>query len=129
MPRAGNTALGADLGWSVGGAEFGRYAYEKHADDDDFGQAGTLVHKVMSDRDRDHLVANIVGHASDHVSEPVRLRVVAYWTNVDPDLGGRIATGLGLDAKPNGAAAARANRAGRSAAKRRDSRSEGDVVA
>ena len=69
----------------------------------------------MSDTDREHLVTNIVGHASDHVSEPVQRRVIAYWTNVDPDLGGRVATGLGLGGKPNGDAAAivsaRANRA------------------
>ena len=69
----------------------------------------------MSDADREHLVTNIVGHASDHVSEPVQQRVVAYWTNVDPDLGGRVATGLGLAGIPNGDAAAivsaRANRA------------------
>jgi catalase len=69
----------------------------------------------MSDTDREHLVTNIMSHASDHVSEPVQQRVVAYWTNVDPDLGRRIATGLGLGGKPNGDAAAivsaRANRA------------------
>ena len=56
---------GADLGWSVDGGELGRYAYEKHADDDDFGQAGTLYRDVMNDTDREHLVTNIVGHASD----------------------------------------------------------------
>jgi catalase len=69
----------------------------------------------MSDTDREHLVTNIVGHASDRVSEPVQQRVIAYWTNVDPDLGGRVATGLGLAGKPNRDAAAivsaRANRA------------------
>ncbi|HEY5012551.1 MAG TPA: catalase [Acidimicrobiia bacterium] len=110
-----DTALGVDLGWSVGGAELGRYAYEKHAEDDDFAQAGTLVRKVMSDTDREHMVTNIVGHASDHVSEPVQQRVIAYWKNVDPALGGRVAAGLGLGGKPNGDAAAivsaRANRA------------------
>jgi catalase len=111
-----DTALGKDLGWSVGTAELGRYAYEKHVDDDDFGQAGTLVRNVMSDTDREHLADNIVGHASDDVSEPVQRRVIAYWTNVDPDLGGRIATGLGRGDQPNNNAAAaivaaRANRA------------------
>ncbi len=69
----------------------------------------------MSDTDREHLVTNIVGHASDHVSEPVQQRVIAYWTNVDPDLGSRVARGLGLAGKPNRDAgalvAARANRA------------------
>ena len=31
-----------DLGWDVEAAELGRTAYAKHAEDDDFGQPGTL---------------------------------------------------------------------------------------
>jgi catalase len=42
-------------------------------------------------------VTNIVGHASDHVTDEVQLRVIAYWSAVDADLGGRIAEGLGQD--------------------------------
>lgn len=33
--------------------------------------------EVMSDTDREHLVANIVGHASDDVASETQLRVVA----------------------------------------------------
>jgi hypothetical protein len=44
-----------------------------------------------------HLVANIVGHASIEVIDEVQLRVVAYWTEVDADLGARVAEGLGQD--------------------------------
>jgi catalase len=80
----------------VEAAEIGRYAYELHAEDDDFGQAGTLVRDVMTDTDREHLVGNIVAHASDNVSADVQRRVVEYWTNVDGDLGGRVADGLGV---------------------------------
>ena len=59
----------------------------------------------MSDTDREHLVANIVGHASDHVTDEVQQRVVAYWSAVDADLGERVAAGLGVDpSKLNGAA-------------------------
>jgi catalase len=79
----------------VEAGELGRYAYEKHAEDDDFGQPGTLYREVMSDTDREHLVTNIVGHASDEVSDEMQLRVIAYWTNVDPELGARVAAGLG----------------------------------
>ncbi len=86
----------ADIGWSVQGAEIGRYANAHHAQDDDFGQAGSLVRDVMSDVDRDHLVANIVGHASDEVTPPIQERVVAYWTAVDAALGARVAAGLGV---------------------------------
>jgi catalase len=93
-PQA-DTQRGGDLGWSVEAGELGRYAYEKHAEDDDFGQPGTLYREVMSDTDREHLVTNIVGHASDDVGEQMQLRVIAYWTNVDAQLGARVAAGLG----------------------------------
>jgi catalase len=93
-PQA-DTQRAADLGWSVEAGELGRYAYEKHAEDDDFVQPGTLYREVMSDTDREHLAANIVGHASDDVGEQMQLRVIAYWTNVDPQLGARVAAALG----------------------------------
>jgi catalase len=111
---------GRDLTWWVKDGELGRYANEKHADDDDFGQPRTLINEVMSDTDRDHLVANIVGHASEEVSEEIQYRVIAYWSNIEPQIGARIAAGLGKDngASTNGAQAAaselvasRANRA------------------
>ena len=86
---------GADLGWAVAAAELGRYAYEKHADDDDFGQAGSLYRDVMGDTDREHLATNIIAHASDRVTDEVQLRVIAYWSSVDPQLGARVAVGLG----------------------------------
>jgi catalase len=81
--------------WSVDAAEIGRYAYEKHADDDDFVQPRALYRDVMDDTDREHLIGNIVAHASDNVSDDVQRRVIGYWTNVDPDLGARVAAGLG----------------------------------
>jgi catalase len=81
--------------WWVEAAEIGRYAYELHAEDDDFGQPGTLVRDVMTPTDREHLASNIVAHASSGVSPEVQARVIAYWTNVDADLGSRVASGLG----------------------------------
>ncbi|MDX6467206.1 MAG: catalase, partial [Gaiellaceae bacterium] len=82
--------------WWVDGGQIGRYAYELHAEDDDFGQAGTLVRDVMDDTDRAHLASNIIEHASAGVSADVQRRVVEYWTNVDGDLGARVADGLGV---------------------------------
>jgi catalase len=100
---------GADLGWSVEAGELGRYAYKKHAEDDDFGQARTLYRQIMSDTDREHLVANIVAHASNRVSAETQLRVVAYWTNVDAQLGAQVAAGLGHgDGSSDGRASAHA---------------------
>jgi catalase len=80
--------------WWVEAGELGRYAYERHADDDDFVQPRALYRDVMSDTDRAHLVTNIVAHASDGVSDDVRRRVIAYWTDVDPELGARVDSGL-----------------------------------
>ena len=94
-------ARGADLGWPVEAGELGRYATVKHAEDDDFGQAGTLYRQVLTETDRDHLVGNIVGHASDHVTDDMQLRVIAYWASADKGLGARVAAGLG---KGNGTA-------------------------
>jgi catalase len=110
-PQA-DPARGADLSWGVPAGELGRYPNEKHADDDDFVQPRALYRDVMSEVDRDHLVANIVGHASDRVSTEIQHRVVAYWTNVDPELGARVADGLGLGgAGSNGSGGAAADAA------------------
>ena len=93
-PKADPT-VAADLGWAVAESDLGRYEQELHREDDDFSQAGTLFREVMTDSGRDHLVANIVEHAGDNVSDPVQERLVAYWANVDPNLGARVAAGLG----------------------------------
>jgi catalase len=112
--------VGVELTWEVPGGELGRYAYDKHRDDDDFGQAGTLVRTIMSQTDRDHLASNVVGHASQGVSQAMQRRVIAYWTKVDPQLGAQVAAGLGHGngASPDGEqetaaelVASRANRA------------------
>jgi catalase len=92
--------------WWVEAGEIGRYATEKHRDDDDFVQPRALYRDVMTDSDRDHLVSNIVGHASDGVSEDVQRSVVVYWTDVDAELGARVAAGLGTSNGSGAGAAA-----------------------
>ena len=67
-----------------------RSAYTLHAEDDDWGQPGTLVRKVLDDAARDRLVSNVSGHLSKGVSEPVLLRAFEYWRNVDKQIGDRI---------------------------------------
>ena len=53
----------------------------------------------MSDEDREHLAANIVGHAGDpDVTAEMKPRIVEYWTNVDPGIGAKVAEGLGVPA-------------------------------
>ncbi|GAA4904613.1 catalase [Stackebrandtia albiflava] len=83
-------AAGADHGWHSDG-EMVRAAYTLHAEDDDFGQAGTLVRQVMDDAARGRLAANVVGALRGGVSEPILARALEYWRNIDKDLGDRIA--------------------------------------
>jgi catalase len=71
-----------------------RSTYTLRQDDDDWGQAETLVRPVLDDAARDRLVNNIVGHLSKGVSEPVLARAFEYWRNVDKDLGDRIEQGV-----------------------------------
>ena len=79
--------------WSANG-EFIRAAYTKRKDDDDFGQPGTLVRKVMNDAQRERLVSNVVGHLKSGVSEPVLQRAFEYWRNIDKETGDCIDKGV-----------------------------------
>src|SRR5438270_328261 len=82
--------------WFTSG-EIMRSAYTLHAEDNDFVQAGNLYRDVMSETDREHLVTNIVTHMSQGVERFIQERTVTtYWCQVDPDLGARVAKGLGL---------------------------------
>ncbi|GIH46238.1 catalase [Microbispora rosea] len=74
-----------------------RSAYVRHREDDDYVQPRALWENVLSDVDRDHMVGNIVGHASaPEVTADMKKRVADYWTNVHKDLGQRVAQGLGV---------------------------------
>ena len=79
--------------WTTDG-EIMRTAFETHPEDDDWGQAGTLVRSVMDDAGRDRLVSNITGHLLDGVTEPVLQRAFQYFRNVDKDLGDRVEQGV-----------------------------------
>jgi catalase len=71
-----------------------RTAFEAHAEDDDFGQVGTLVRKVLDDAARDRLVANTVNQLLNAVTEPVLQRTFGYLRNVDQNLGDRVEKGV-----------------------------------
>jgi catalase len=71
-----------------------RSPYELHAEDDDFGQPGTLVREVMDDAARDRLVTNVVGHLNQVVTTEVQQRAVEYWRSIDGDIGARVAKEL-----------------------------------
>ncbi|MFZ4843578.1 catalase [Mycetocola saprophilus] len=91
---AGDSAYAADeRGWENDG-EFARTAASLHAEDDDFGQAGTLVREVMDDAQRARLLATITGHVGAVQNTEIRARAIAYWTNVDATLGAALAANL-----------------------------------
>lgn len=77
-----------DNGWENDG-ELVRSSYELHAEDDDFGQPGTLVREVWDDAIRARAVET-VGGALATVEEPVKSKAFEYWKNIDADLGARI---------------------------------------
>lgn len=63
---------------------------------DDFVQAGDLYRKVMTPKDRDHLISNLVGHLSG-AKKRIQYRQAAIFYKADEDYGSRVAKGLGLD--------------------------------
>ncbi|WP_394163191.1 catalase [Galactobacter valiniphilus] len=77
-----------DNSWESDG-ELVRSAYTLHAEDDDFGQAGTLVREVYSQEQRDRLVETVSG-ALGGVIEPVLSNAIQYWKNVDETIGAQI---------------------------------------
>ncbi len=95
-----------DPSWLVEAGEIMRTAYVAHKDDNDFVQPGMLYRQVMAPSDREHLVSNIVGHLSQGVERFIQERAVNdYWSQVDRELGARVARGLGLQTpQPSGAA-------------------------
>lgn len=61
-PQA-DPARTAESLWHADG-DMVRAAYTLHAEDDDWGQAGTMVRDVLDDAARARLVSNIAGHLS-----------------------------------------------------------------
>jgi len=88
-PQADTGRYGEPAGWHAEG-EMVRAAYTLHEEDDDWGQAGTLVREVMAEAERDRLVDNIVDHLLDGVTAPVLQRAFEYWREVDQVTGDRI---------------------------------------
>jgi catalase len=88
-PAADTTTYVEDAVWSADG-EFVRAAYTLHPEDDDFGQANTLVSQVMDDGARDRLVETVSTQLASLRRDSVRQRAFGYWCNIDEVVGGRI---------------------------------------
>ena len=85
---ADNTGTMED-GWAADG-DMVRSAYTLHAEDDDFGQAGTLVREVFTEEQRVRLIDQVAGSLLGGVRSPVLERAFEYWRNIDADVGRRI---------------------------------------
>ena len=75
--------------WAADG-EIVHAAYTLHAEDDDFGQAGTLLTKVMDDAARDRLVDTVSGLLSGLRRDEVLQRAFEYWHSIDQTVGDHI---------------------------------------
>ncbi len=93
-PKADPERYGESYHMAVTGA-IGRNPYTLHREDDDFVQAGNLWRQVLSERDRGHLVSNIVGHMRE-VPRDIQERQIEHFRKADPDYGAAVAQGLGL---------------------------------
>lgn len=74
--------------WESDG-ELVRSAYDLHPEDDDFGQAGTLVREVWDESARERFVQT-VSDILVTVKQPVLDRAFAYWQSVDRATGEQI---------------------------------------
>jgi len=87
--------IAGDPGMMLDG-EYGRYTF-KHPNDD-FVQAGDLYRRVMTKKDRDHLVGNLVAHLGN-AQKRLQLRQTALFFKADKEYGRHVAEGLKLDVK------------------------------
>ena len=76
------------------GTDLVRAAYVKHAEDDDFGQAGTLYRDVFDDGEKERFVHNITNKMMAIKNKDVEERVYEYWGKVDADLETRVRESL-----------------------------------
>jgi catalase len=92
-PAADPARAGESGGWESDGAMV-RAAATLHAEDDDFGQAGTLYREVFDDAARARFLETITGHVGGVRRDDIRERAIQYWTQVDAGLGAQLRAAL-----------------------------------
>jgi catalase len=102
-PVASPAAAGAGS-WETDGALV-RSAATLHAEDDDFGQAGTLYREVFDEAQKARFLSTISGAVGGVQDAGIRERAIQYWTNVDATLGALLRAVLEAGAEPDLAAA------------------------
>lgn len=85
----GPKQTGEPLYAGLEGGLSGSHAWEKHAEDDDFVQAGAL-YRLMSAAEKQRLVANVAGSLAQVSRDDVVSRSVAHFRAADPDYGARV---------------------------------------
>ena len=101
-----DAAVAGEGGWETDG-ELTRAAATLHAEDDDFGQAGTLYREVFDDAARERFQAVLVGQRDSLTRPEVIERFYWYWTQVDAGLGDALRaapSASGAPAEPVGVA-------------------------
>jgi len=88
-PAADTIAYAEHAVWASDG-EMVRAAYSRHADDDDFGQANTMVNEVFSEEQRARLVETVSGNLAAVQREDILARAFEYWRNIDKVIGDKI---------------------------------------
>ncbi|WP_347108167.1 catalase [Paenarthrobacter sp. S56] len=81
-------------GWENDG-ELTLSAHSLHAEDDDFGQAGTLYREVYDEAAKARFLDTITGAVGGVKSADIKERAIQYWTNVDAELGAKLRANLG----------------------------------
>ena len=88
-PAADTEAYRETAVWAADG-EMVRSAYTLHPEDDDYGQANTLLNQVMDQPQRDRLVDTVSGVLAGIRREEILQRAFQYWRNIDKATGDRI---------------------------------------
>ncbi|EED6225629.1 catalase, partial [Salmonella enterica subsp. enterica serovar Haifa] len=71
---------GVEVNWAADG-ELTRSAATLHAEDDDFGQAGTLYREVFDGEQRARFLETLTGQGRGITIDAIRERFFQYWTN------------------------------------------------
>src|SRR5580658_751708 len=85
-PAADTSTYAEQAVWAADG-EMVRSAYTLHSEDDDFGQARTLLTEVMDDAARDRLIDTVSNTLSTLRRDEVLQRALEYWRNIDSAVG------------------------------------------
>ena len=86
------TSAATDLGYDVAGS-VGPRGLVKHAEDDDFAQAGAL-YRVMKEDEQQRLIGNLDGGLAQVTRPEVIERSISYFAKADPDYGRRLAAAV-----------------------------------